>query len=210
MGIANLWDRHVVPRLIRCACASDAIMSMRGKVVPRARGAVMELGCGGGLNQSLYDPAAVTSFAGIDPSVKLLDYAREKAQALGIPVDIRCGIGEALPFTDHSFDTVVCTYTLCSVDDPARVLSEVRRVLKPGGRLLFLEHGRAPDAAVAKWQGRIEPLWKPAMGNCHLTRPVTGAIAAAGFVIEHPGHHYMPRMPRFAGWMEWGEGINPA
>jgi ubiquinone/menaquinone biosynthesis C-methylase UbiE len=185
-------------------------MEMRAKVVPAARGAVLELGCGGGLNQAFYRPDEVSSYAGIDPSDKLLDFARAEAQRKGWVADIRQGVGEALQFSDASFDTVVCTYTLCSVDDPAQVLSEVRRVLKPGGRLLFLEHGLAPDAGVARWQGRLEPLWMPLMGNCHLTRPVTAAIAGAGFAIERPGHHYMPKMPRFAGWMEWGEGVKAA
>lgn len=208
--IRNWWDAHVVPRLIGCACAAPAIMEMRARVVPAARGEVLELGCGGGLNQPFYDSAAVTGFAGVDPSPKLLDAARSAARARGWADDIHEGVGEDLPFGDARFDTAVCTYTLCSVGDPARVLAELRRVLKPGGRLLFLEHGRAPDAAVQTWQRRIEPLWVPLMGNCHLTRPVTDSIAAAGFAIEQPGRHYMPGMPRWAGWMEWGQAVRAA
>lgn len=207
MAIRDLWEKHVVPRMIRCACGSEAIMEMRAKIVPAARGAVFELGCGGGLNQRFYETGAVTSFAGIDPSGKLLDYARGEAERKGWAADIRQGVGEALPFAEASFDTAVCTFTLCSVEDPARVLAELRRVLKPGGRLLFLEHGRAPDDGVVKWQRRIEPMWKPLMGGCRLTRPVTSGIATAGFTIERPGSHYMPKMPRFAGWMEWGVGV---
>jgi SAM-dependent methyltransferase len=119
-------------------------------------------------------------------------------------VDIRAGVAEDLPFATGSFDTVVCTYTLCSVEDPERVLAEVRRVLAPGGRLLFLEHGRAPDQAVARWQERIEPVWKPLAGGCHLTRPVGAALRAAGFAVEPLGQAYLRQAPKIMGWMEWG------
>lgn len=200
----NWWDRHVVPRMIRCACGQPGILDLRRKVVPLASGAVFELGCGGGINQPFYDAARVTAFAGLDPSPQLMADARAAAARRGWAADLVEGFGEAIPFADASFDTVVTTYTLCSVDDPARVLGELRRVLRPGGRLLFLEHGRAPDAGVAAWQRRIEPLWKRLMGGCHLTRPVADAVRDAGFaVIEREGR-YLPGTPRFAGWMEWG------
>ncbi|WP_448994635.1 methyltransferase domain-containing protein [Novosphingobium sp.] len=207
MGLKAVWNAHVVPRMIKCACASPAIMELRAGVVPRAQGRVFEIGCGGGLNQQFYDPARVTGFAGIDPSGKLLDYAREAAARKGWQADIREGVGEDIPFGDETFDTAVCTYTLCSVSDPAKVLSELRRILKPGGTLLFLEHGLSPDGGVAKWQRRIEPLWKPLMGGCHLSRAVTAPVLGAGFQLEHPGHQYMPGMPKWAAWMEWGTAV---
>lgn len=209
MGVKAFWEAHVVPRVIKCACASPGIMELRAGVVPRAQGRVFEIGCGGGLNQQFYDPARVTSFSGLDPSGKLLDYARDAAAKKGLSADIREGVGEDIPFADESFDTVVCTYTLCSVNDPARVLSELRRVLRRGGQLLFLEHGLSPDSGVAQWQRRIEPVWKPLMGGCHLSRAVTAPVIRGGFQIEHPGHQYMAGMPRWAAWMEWGTGIKP-
>jgi ubiquinone/menaquinone biosynthesis C-methylase UbiE len=110
-----------------------------------------------------------------------------------------------MPFADARFDTVLVTFTLCSVHDPKQVLSEMRRVLKPGGKVLFLEHGRAPDADVQKWQRRIEPVWKRIGGNCHLTRPISGSYAQAGFQIAHVDKSYMPKTPRPFGWIEWGE-----
>ena len=204
------YDDHVVPRLIKCACSSPAIMQLRQQVVPLARGAVFELGCGGGINQQFYDSAHVTSYAGMDPSAKGRDYARAAAQNAGRAADIRSGVGEAIPYGDASFDCVVCTFTLCSVDDPGQVLRELRRVLKPGGRLLYAEHGRAPDAGVAKWQDRIEPMWKRIAGGCHLTRPISSAIATGGFEVAALGARYAPKTPRFAGWMEWGEARKPA
>ena len=207
MGLVNWWDAHVVPRVIRCACGLEPIMDLRGAVVPLARGHVFELGCGGGLNQDLYNAAQISSFSGIDPSGKLLDYAREAARAKGWEADIRPGFGEALPFDDASFDTVVSTFTLCSVSDHGKVLSELKRVLKPGGTFLFLEHGRAPDAGVRRWQERIEPVWKRLLGNCHLTRAVGTAIGEAGFSVSPLGAKYIPKMPRPSGWMEWGSAV---
>lgn len=208
MGIGHWWDEKVVPRLIRCACGHPSIMKIRAQVVPLAQGDVFEIGCGGGINQRFYDPARVGSYRGLDPSEKGLDFARE-ASVLSHAEFLR-GMGEKLPFNDGSFDTVVCTYTLCSVDDHARTLAEMHRVLRPGGALLYAEHGRAPDGGVARWQDRVEPLWSRLAGNCHLTRPVTNAIATAGFVPERIGALYAKGAPRILSWMEWGRAIKPA
>jgi ubiquinone/menaquinone biosynthesis C-methylase UbiE len=209
MGLKSFYEDAVLARFIKCACGDRQIMELRAKLVPLAEGRVFELGVGGGLNQPFYDAARVTRFAGIDPGAKLLDYARSAAAEKGWEADIREGRGEAIPFPDDSFDTVVSTYTLCSVDDQAQVLRELRRVLRPGGRVLFLEHGRAPDRGPAKWQRRIEPIWKRAMGNCHLTREVSAAVREAGFAVEGMGQRYLPKMPRWAGWTEWGTGWKP-
>ncbi|HJV42280.1 class I SAM-dependent methyltransferase, partial [Caulobacter sp.] len=122
----------------------------------------------------------------------------------GLKVDVLAGVAEQLEFDDHSFDTVVCTFTLCSVHAPSAVLAEARRVLKPDGQFVFCEHGLAPDPKVARWQRRIEPFWTPLAGGCHLTRPVGAAIAAAGFVIEELKTFYMPKAPRPLGWCELG------
>jgi ubiquinone/menaquinone biosynthesis C-methylase UbiE len=202
---ASWWERHMVPRLIGCACAQPQIMKARSRIVPQASGDVLELGCGGGINMAFYDPAKITSFRGIDPSPALLERSREAAQAIGMTADIRGGIGEALPFDTASFDTVLITFTLCSVDDQQKVLSEMRRVLRPNGKALFLEHGAAPDASVQKWQRRIEPLWKRIGGNCHLTREISGAYEKAGFRIAQGDKGYMPKSLRPFSWIEWGE-----
>jgi ubiquinone/menaquinone biosynthesis C-methylase UbiE len=179
-------------------------MKARSRIVPQADGDVLELGCGGGINMEFYDPARIKSYAGIDPSPALLDASRAAAKAKGMTADIRGGVGEAMPFEDASFDTILVTFTLCSVDDQREVLSEMRRVLRPGGKALFLEHGRAPDPGVQKWQRRIEPIWKRIGGNCHLTRAITGAYEAAGFRIAATDKTYMPKTPRAFGWIEWG------
>ena len=207
MGIASWWDRHAVPRLIKFCCGQGQIMKLRSQLVPMAEGDVFEIGCGGGLNQEFYDTAKVKSFAGLDPGEKLLDYARARAQEKGWDTDIRAGFGEDMPFANESFDTVVCTYTMCSVSEQMQVLKEMRRILRPGGKLLFLEHGRAPDAATARWQDRIEPVWKPIGGGCHLTRPITSAVEQGAFVTDQMGKGYLPKTPKPMGWMEWGVGV---
>jgi ubiquinone/menaquinone biosynthesis C-methylase UbiE len=210
MGFASWYDEHIVPRFIKCACSSPEIMKLRDEVVPLASGDVFEIGCGGGINQALYDPARITSYSGMDPSAKGLDYARAEATRKGWNADIRQGVGEAIPFGDEQFDCVVCTFTLCSVQDQPQVLTELRRILRPGGRVLFAEHGRAPDASVAKWQDRIDPLWSKVSGGCHITRPVISALKQGGFAVDPIGTRYAPKVPRFAGWMEWGEARKAA
>ena len=204
MGLGDWYEARVMPRLITCACSQGQVMKRRAAVVPRAHGDVFELGCGGGINQPFYDPAAIRSYAGIDPHAGLLEDAGAAARAKGWRADIRQARGEAIPFDDASFDCAVCTFTLCSVDDPEQVLRELRRILRPSGEVLFLEHGSAPDARVHEWQARIEPLWKRLAGGCHLTRPISTAFADAGFAVEPLGAGYAPKAPRFAAWMEWG------
>ena len=202
---ASWWDRHAVPKLIGFCCAQPQIMKARSRIVPQAEGDVLELGCGGGINMQFYDPARIRSFSGLDPSPALLDASKAAAQARGMTSDIRGGVGEAMPFDDASFDTILVTFTLCSVNEQQRVLGEMRRVLRPGGKALFLEHGSAPDLSVQKWQRRIEPVWKQIGGNCHLTRAITGAYEGAGFKIASADKAYMPKTPRPFGWIEWGE-----
>ena len=203
--MATLYERFVLPRLLRCACSAPGIMKQRAKVVPLAEGRVLELGIGMGLNVGLYDAAKVESVTGVDPAAELRAIAEAAPRDPRLAVKVEDGTAEALPFEAGTFDCVVCTFTLCSVHTPTAALSEARRVLKTGGRFLYCEHGLAPDADVVKWQRRIEPVWKRMAGGCHLTRPVTAAIAAAGFTIRNSDSMYIPRAPRFAGWSEWGE-----
>src|SRR5450432_770231 len=139
--LTSLYDRYVLPRLIRCACGAPAIHAKRAGLIGEARGRVLELGCGGGLNFAFYDPAGVSSVDGLDPSAPLRDMAARQARAASVPIKVNEGVAEAAPFEDGDFDTVVLTFTLCSVKDPAAVLSEIHRVLKPAGQLLFCEHG---------------------------------------------------------------------
>jgi ubiquinone/menaquinone biosynthesis C-methylase UbiE len=207
--MTSFYDRHIMPRLIGCACAAKPIMMQREKVVPLAGGRVLELGMGGGLNLAFYNPLTVESVAGVDPSAALRARARAAPRPEGLKVELREGTAEDLPYEQNHFDCVVCTFTLCSVQSPTRALAEARRVLKPGGRLLFCEHGLAPDVPVARWQHRLEPVWKAIAGGCHLTRPVAAAIADAGFQMHRVEKMYLPGTPRMLGWNEWGMAKAP-
>ena len=203
--MASLYDRFVLPVMLKCACSSPGIMKQRAKIVPLAPGRGLELGIGMGLNLALYDADKVESVTGVDPAAELRALAQAAPRDPRLSVNVEAGTAEALPFDDGRFDCVVCTFTLCSVHTPSAALSEARRVLKPGGRFLFCEHGLAPDADVAKWQRRVEPIWKRIAGGCHLTRPITSAIAGAGFTVTRQDSMYIPKAPRIAGWSEWGE-----
>jgi len=203
----GLYDRYVLPLVLNCACSTKPIRYQRAKVVPNASGRVLELGMGSGLNLPFYDPDKVQQLAAVEPSEPLRRRAEEAVSGSAIPIEVREGRAEALPYEDRTFDCVVCTFTLCSVQDPAASLSEAKRVLKPGGRLLFCEHGLAPDPDVVKWQRRIEPVWKHIAGGCHLTRPVRSAVEGAGFRLEKFETMYLPGTPRWAGWNEWGAAV---
>lgn len=205
--MGSLYDRFILPHLLKCACSSPPMMKQRAKVVPQASGRVLELGIGMGLNLAFYDAAKVESVTGVDPAPELRAVAEAAPRDPGLTVKVEDGSAEALPFADGSFDCVVCTFTLCSVHTPAAALAEARRVLRPAGRFLYCEHGLAPDPDVARWQRRVEPVWKRIAGGCHLTRPVTSAIEAAGFKVTRRESMYVPGTPRIAGWNEWGEAL---
>jgi SAM-dependent methyltransferase len=202
--MATWYERNVLPKLLCCACGAPAIREQREKLVPRAKGRVLELGIGGGLNLAFYDPKAATGVTGVDPHPELRAIAQAAPRPEGLAVDVQPGEAESLPFVDASFDTVLCTFTLCSVRSPADVLSEARRVLKPGGQFLFCEHGLSPDASVSRWQRGLEPLWKRLAGGCHLTRPVIPAIEAAGFRLDEARRFYVEKTPKPLGWCEQG------
>jgi len=200
----NWYERHILPRLIGCVCCAPPIQKQRAKVVPLARGRVLELGIGGGANLAFYDPTTVWSVHGVDPSAELRARAMAAPRPDGLSVEVLDGTAERLPFEDARFDDVVCTFTLCSVRDPAAALAEARRVLRPNGRLIICEHGLAPDADVATWQRRIEPIYRPIAGGCHLTRPVRSVVERAGFAVDDWSTMYLPGTPRIMGWNEWG------
>jgi ubiquinone/menaquinone biosynthesis C-methylase UbiE len=178
---ASWYDRHLLPYLLDFACGLSPIARQRRKVIPRATGRVLEIGIGTGLNLGFYDPGKVEQLVGIDPAQEMHALARRRSQRVGLPVELLALTAEQLPVPSASFDTVVCTYTLCSVQAPDQALREMRRVLRPGGKLLFAEHGLAPDEPVARWQARLEPYWSRIAGGCHLTRDVPRLLAQAGF-----------------------------
>lgn len=198
-----LYERHVLPHLIDFACGMGAVMKTRAQVVPLAEGEVLEIGIGSGLNLSFYDPAKVSRIVGVDPSADMQKLARQRAEQISIPVEmIALELGQ-IQAEDARFDSIVCTFTLCTIPDAVAALREMRRVLKPGGKLLFSEHGLAPDASVVRWQNRLTPLWKPLAGGCHLNRDIPALLEAGGFTIGQLETSYL-KGPRPMTWVYRG------
>jgi ubiquinone/menaquinone biosynthesis C-methylase UbiE len=191
-----------LPKLINTACAMPPMMALRQRYVPAARGDVLEIGIGSGLNLKFYGPA-VTSLTGLDPAGELTDIARERAAKLGKPFDLLSVSGERIPCDTERFDTIVCTWTLCSIANARQALDEMRRVVKRDGQLIFIEHGRSPDRGVARVQDVLEPVWKIIGGGCHLTRAPLDLLGAAGFKVERSEQGY-EEGPRFAAYMYHG------
>lgn len=199
----NLYDQHVLPHLIDFACGMGAVMKTRAQIVPQAEGRVLEIGIGSGLNLSFYDPAKVSVIVGVDPSAAMQKLAQQRAAEISIPVEmIALELGQ-IQAADASFDSIVCTFTLCTIPDAMAALQEMRRVLKPGGKLLFSEHGLAPDLPVVRWQHRLTPLWKPFSGGCHLNRDIPALIRAGGFSIGQLDSSYL-KGPRPMTWVSRG------
>jgi ubiquinone/menaquinone biosynthesis C-methylase UbiE len=190
----GLYAKWILPRLAHVAMGQKELGAYRARALAPARGRVLELGIGSGLNLPFYGPD-VRAVTGVDPSVELTRMARGAAQQARFPVDILVQSAEQLPLEDRSVDTAVSTWTLCSIPDPVKALREVRRVLRPEGRLLFAEHGRAPEPDVVAWQDRLTPVWKHCAGGCHLNRKVDDLLRAAGFELEelHTGYAKGPR-----------------
>lgn len=199
----RLYDRYVLPRIVHYACSGNPMTRQRMKIVPLAEGRVLEVGVGSGLNFPFYDVAKVTKVWGLDPSRELVRVATEKATTVPLDVDFIFGGAEDIPLEGRSVDTVVVTYSLCSIPQSVPSLREMARVLKEGGRLLFCEHGLAPDAAVQRWQRWINPVWRRLGGGCHLNRDIPALIEEAGFRIGGMETMYLPGW-RWANFNYWG------
>lgn len=195
----GVWSRHVLPRLVDRLCAAEELSALRAEVVPAASGRVLEVGFGTGHNLAWYDPGRVERLLALEPSAEMVARAARRAPA-PFPVEVLALEGEQIPLDTASVDTVVVTFTLCTIPDVARALTGMRRVLRPEGRLLFLEHGAAPEPRVRRWQQRLNPLWKRAFGGCHLDRDVPGLLAAAGFAIETLREDLLPGGPAIAAY----------
>ena len=188
MGFYAEW---ILPPLIDLSMRNKQLSPYRERTAGAAEGRVLDIGIGSGLNLPFYAHKAGEIF-GLDPSLPLLARARNKAPRMQTPIQLLEGSAERIPLADHSMDTIVMTWTGCSIPDIRSALAEMRRVLRPGGRLLFVEHGRAPEPRVARWQDRLNPFWQRFSGGCHLNRKIDDLLSNAGFQIDCLATGYIP------------------
>lgn len=201
--MSGFYARHILPRCLDKACAIGPIEKQRAKVVPLAKGDVLEIGIGSGLNLPHYDTSMVTSVTGVDPDDHIWTRSQARRTAASFPVH-RIGLsGEDIPLETDSADTVVVTYTLCTIPDPVAALKEMRRILKPGGEVLFTEHGRAPSQKISKWQNRIDPIWSKLAGGCHSGRDIPNLFKQAGLETFELHQGYIPG-PKILSYNYWG------
>lgn len=199
----NLYDRYLLPHLLDWSMGQKLLHEPRRRILSRARGRILEIGFGTGANLPHY-PASVRELDTLDPEALLPQRVARRIAESGRQVHFHQLPGESLPFPDNSFDTLVCTFTLCSVRDPRQVLREAWRVLKPGGRFLFLEHGASPDPGVFWWQRKLNGLQQTCAGGCHLTRPVREMLLESPLQLENLTQYYLPKVPRFLGYLSEG------
>ena len=198
------YARCIAPYLVDAGCSANAFAHMRRRMIPRAEGVVVEVGFGSGLNLPYYDAARVALLVGVDPDGTMLGLAGPKSRSL--PFDVEClrASGESLPLADAFADTVVVTYAFCTIPDPEAALTEIRRILKPTGRLIFIEHGQAEGPRHRRWQERLNRPWGSLAGGCHLNRDPLRLIRGAGFrlVEEERGRfplHFWQLGSHYAG-----------
>jgi len=200
------YEERVLPHLINYACSVSPARKQRQKIVPEAAGVVLEIGFGSGLNVPFYDASKIKKIWALEPSVGMRQKAQPTVDDTSLDIEFIDLPGEQIPLDDNSVDTVLMTYTLCTIPDTEAALQGMRRVLKPGGRLLFCEHGRAPDAKVVRWQDRLNPAWSKIAGGCQMNRDIPALIKAGGFDIEADERMYIPGV-RVLSYNYWGSAV---
>ena len=203
----SLYDKYVLPKFLNCACGSNPVSRQRQKVVPLVEGKVLEVGIGSGLNLPFYDKSKIDELWGLDPSEELSAMARKVADRENIVVNFISSGAEEIPLPDSYFDSVLITYTMCTIPEVARANKEIKRVLKRGGKLIFCEHGEAPDENIRKWQKRINPFWGKLAGGCNINRKIPSLIQNAGFEIVELEEMYLPKTPKIVGYNYWGYAV---
>jgi ubiquinone/menaquinone biosynthesis C-methylase UbiE len=202
----GLYSKYVLPGLVHLTCRTKSLMRQREKVIPLARGRVLEIGIGSGLNLPYYNAGGVKQYWGLDPAPEMLRIAERAARSVPFDVEFLEVPADDIPLESGSVDTVIVTYTLCSIPDTEPALREMARVLDPGGQLIFCEHGAAPDATVRRWQDLLNPLWKRLGGGCHLNRLIPELIEKGGFRIEQMESTYI-RGWRPGSFTYWGTAV---
>jgi ubiquinone/menaquinone biosynthesis C-methylase UbiE len=186
------YDKHLLPKIVHFTCGQNPSMRQRAKVVPLAEGRVLEIGIGSGLNIPFYDVKKVQHLWGLDPSAEMWSIAKKNAEEHHLDAEYIQSGAESIPLENDSADSVLMTYTMCTIPDIQTAFDEVRRVLKPSGRLIFCEHGQAPDESVRRWQNRINPIWKRLAGGCNINRPIPLLLEQSGFKSRDMQTMYLP------------------
>ena len=202
----GLYDKYVLPKMVHFACGQKPSMKQREKIIPLAKGAVLEIGIGSGLNIPYYQAHQVDHLWGIDPSRDMWAIAEKNARERHLDAEFIETGAESIPLDNNSADTVVITYTLCTIPDVNSALQEVRRVLKPGGKLLFCEHGEAPDEGIQRWQILVNPIWNRLAGGCNLNRPIPRLLEQSGFRSNDMQTMYIPGW-KPASFNYWGSAL---
>ena len=203
----SFYEEKILPHLINCACGTEETGELRARMLADAYGEVLEVGMGPGINLQYYNPSKVTKVWGLEPSEGMRKKAQENLSNSPVEVEWLSLPGEKIPLEDNSVDCVVLTFTFCTIPDWQTAMQQMHRVLKPEGKLIFCEHGQAPDEDVQKWQNRVNPLWKKLFGGCNLNRPVVDSIIKSGFKIEWDDCDYMEDSPRFVAYMSLGSAV---
>ena len=204
----SLYEKYVLPKFLNCACGSKPVSYQRKKVVPLAEGKVLEIGIGSGLNLPFYDKTKIDEIWGLDPSEELSVMAKQVANEESMEVKFISSGAEDIPLPDNYFDSVLVTYTMCTIPEVQRANQEIRRVLKDNGKMIFCEHGEAPDQNIRKWQNRINPLWGKLAGGCNINRKIPSLIQESDFDIIEMEEMYLPNTPRIAGYNYWGYAVS--
>jgi len=200
----NLYDKYVLPRVINCACGTKPFMRQRAAVVPKATGTVLEVGIGTGLNLPFYDADVVDRVIGLDPSLESWKLASKRKEKVDFDVEF-IGLPEGeIPLDSESIDTLLITFTLCTIPEPVLALQRLQRLLRPNAKLIFCEHGKSPDTKVLKWQNRLNGIWNSLAGGCHLNRDIPSLIEESGFTIKEIETRYLTRTSRFASYIFFG------
>tara|TARA_Y100000996_G_scaffold190124_1_gene148605 strand:- start:2716 stop:3339 length:624 start_codon:yes stop_codon:yes gene_type:complete len=202
--IKSAYENYVLPKLLDTCCSTKPVNYQREKIVPNASGTVLEIGIGSGLNIPFYNISKIDKIYGLDPSIQLCKKAIKKAEEINMNIDFLFEGAEEIKLKSNSIDTVVITYTLCSIPNPMDALKEIKRVMRSDGNILFCEHGIAPDIKVSKWQNRINPIWGKLFGGCNINRDIPSIISNSGFKVQNLEQMYLPSTPKIVGYNYWG------
>ena len=202
--IGSMYNKYVVPKLLDVCCSTKPIKYQRNKIVPHAKGEVLEIGIGSGLNLPYYNKSLVKKVYGLDPSEELNEIALKNASEINLDINFIISGAEEIKLPSKSIDTVLITYTLCTIPEFKAALKEIKRVLKDDGIMLFCEHGLAPDKNISKWQNRINPLWGKLFGGCNINRNIPHIIQESGLNIKKLEQMYLPSTPKIVAYNYWG------